>query len=127
MNAGGISAWATGTFTTNAATTGLPPITTVNITTAPPVVNIAPAAITVQPPNVTVNPPQVTITAPPPANVTVNPPQVTVQAPPAANVQVNVPEQPALIPTYILWTIILIGAVLVIALIVLIVRTRRVA
>ena len=47
-------------------------------------------------------------------------------APPAQIVQVPVP-QPTAIPPYLLWTVIIIGAVLIIALIVLIVRTRRVA
>jgi len=66
--------------------------------------------ITVNPPAVTVNPPAVNI---PPAQITVAPPNVTVN--PAA------PETPAYI-----WIIIAIGAVLVIAVIVLIARTRRV-
>ncbi len=71
---------------------------------------VAPApVITVTPPAVTVTPPAVTVEAP----------AVTVEAPPAAAAA------PA-IPAYLLWTIIGIGAVLVIALIILIVRTRRV-
>jgi len=56
-------------------------------------------------------------------------PDIIVQpAPPAQapNVTVEVPPAEAVIPSYLLWTIIGIGAVLVIALIVLIVRTRRV-
>ena len=113
-----MSAYTTSTFTT-AAPAG-------PSTTTPPVINItAPPA-----PNVTVQAPppaSVTVQAPPPANVTVNPPAVTVQAPPPAQVTVNVPEQTPAIPTMILWVIVLIGAVLIIALIVLIVRTRRVA
>ena len=130
VNAQGNSAWVVGTFATAAPATGGTggtPIVTNNVTVPPPVINVAPPNVTVNPPNVTVNPPQVTVTAPPPANVTVNPPQVTVQPPPPANVQVNVPETTQAVPSYILWTIILIGAVLVIALIVLIVRTRRVS
>jgi hypothetical protein len=127
VNAGGVSAWATSTFTTNVPASSVTGPTSFNITTPPPVVNIAPAQVTVTPPNITVNPPQVTVTAPPPAQVTVNPPQVTVQAPPAPAVTVNNTPAAPVIPTYILWTIILIGAVLIIALIVLIVRTRRVA
>ena len=67
---------------------------------------------------VTVEPtpaPEITVTAPPPPEVTVHvPPTPTPVAPPPA------------IPAYLLWTIIAIGAVLFIALIVLIVRTRRV-
>jgi hypothetical protein len=57
-------------------------------------------------------PPQVTVEAP---QVTVNPPTVTVQ-----------PSEGPAIPEYILWIIVVVGAVLVIALIVLIVRTRLV-
>jgi len=57
--------------------------------------------------------------APPAPVVTVQPPEVTVTVPPY-------PEPAPVIPAYLLWTIITIGAVLVIALIVLIVRTRRV-
>lgn len=63
--------------------------------------------------------------------VTVTPPEVTVEAPPAPQVTVEAPPTPAItvepvIPTYLLWLIIGIGAVLIIALIILIVRTRRV-
>jgi len=47
--------------------------------------------------------------------------------PPATTVQVNVPAPVEAVPGYLLWIIIAIGAVLVIALIVLIVRTRRAA
>jgi hypothetical protein len=66
-------------------------------------------------------------------------PVVTIPAPPAATVVVTQPGEvkivevptqttvPQAIPDYLLWLIIIIGAVLVIALIVLIVRTRRVA
>jgi hypothetical protein len=56
-------------------------------------------------------PTEIIVESPP---VTVQPPDVTVEAPAAA------------IPAYLLWTIVGIGAVLLIALIVLIVRTRRV-
>ena len=67
--------------------------------------------------------------------VTVEPapaPEITVEAPPPPQVTVTVPPAPTpvapapVIPAYLLWTIICIGAVLIIALIVLIVRTRRV-
>ena len=73
--------------------------------------------------------------AAPVTEVTVEPtpaPEITVTPAPAPEVVVNVPPQPTpvtpapAIPAYLLWTIIGIGAVLVIALIVLIVRTRRV-
>jgi hypothetical protein len=56
---------------------------------------------------------------PPPGDIIVEPPEVVVPPP-------EVIVQPAQIPDYLLWTIIGIGVVLVIALIVLIVRTRRV-
>ena len=75
--------------------------------------------------------PNVTVEAPPAPIVTVEPPVVTVQpAPPvpAPQVTVNVPPAPApapAIPSAILWIIVVIGAVLVIFLIVLIMRTRR--
>ena len=58
--------------------------------------------------------------APPPVIVEENPPaEITVEIPPAQEVQV--------IPDYLLWVVVAVGAVLVIAVIVLIVRTRRVA
>ncbi len=59
--------------------------------------------------------------AAPPTVITVEKP-----APPPTVIQVPVP-QPTPIPSYLLWTIVGIGAVLIIALIVLIARTRRVA
>ncbi len=126
VNAGGISGWATSTFTTSAPVIGGGAvIPTINITIPTPNVTVAPAQVTVNPPSVTVQPAQVTVQPPPPAQVTVNPPTVNVAAPAAPNVSVQVPPTTQAIPTYILWTIILIGAVLIIALIVLIVRTRR--
>ena len=78
------------------------------------------APVTVTPPAVTVQPPEITVEAPAAPQVTVAPPQVTVQAPPAAAAA------PA-VPNWALLTIIIIGAVLLIGVIVLIVRTRRVA
>ena len=77
----------------------------------------------------------VTEAVPPVTEVTVTPapaPEITVEAPPPPQVTVTVPPAPTpvtpapVIPAYLLWTIICIGAVLIIALIVLIVRTRRV-
>jgi len=56
--------------------------------------------------------------------IIIEPPPVTVQAPPPADITVEAAEPT--FPEYLLWTIVGIGAVLVIALIVLIVRTRRV-
>ena len=70
--------------------------------------------IVIEPPIEVIIPP-----APPAPDITVEVPDVVVQLPPA------VPAEPA-IPTYMLWLIIGIGAVLIIALVVLIVRTRRV-
>jgi len=73
-----------------------------------------------------VEPPKVTVEAPPAAEITVEAPpaaaapQVTVNIPPAA------PAEAAPTPAYI-WVITAIGAILVIAVIILIVRTRRVA
>jgi nitrous oxidase accessory protein NosD len=84
-----------------------------------PAAEAAPAEITVE----AAPAPQVTVEAPPA-------PQVTVEAPPAPQVTVEAAPAAAAapaIPTYLLWIIIGIGAVLVVALIVLIVRTRRVA
>lgn len=88
---------------------------------APQVTVQAPApaaapAVTVQAPALTVQPPAVTVQAP---AVTVQPPAITVQAPAAAAVTA------AVTPGWI-YAIIIVGAVLVIAVIVLIVRTRRV-
>jgi hypothetical protein len=69
------------------------------------------------------------------APVTVQPappaPEITVEVPPAPAVTlpapvVQVPEIAPAIPTSLLWAVVVIGAILVIALIVLIVRTRKV-
>jgi hypothetical protein len=89
--------WVAGTFTVAAAAA----------TTAP--TGTAPAA---------------TVTVTPPASTVVT--TSTAPAPPASVVTIEVPT-PTAIPTYLLWIIIAIGIILVIALIVLIVRTRRVA
>jgi hypothetical protein len=64
--------------------------------------------------------------APPPITVTtVPPPQITITTPPPpAPITIPVPAKEEIAPVYI-WAIIIIGAVLVIAVIVLIVRTRR--
>ena len=115
--AGGVtSSYAVGTFTTAAPAAPAAAAVAPNITVTAPVVNIA------APPA-----PNVNIAAPPPAVVNISPPAVTVQAPPPAQVTVNVPPVTQAIPNSILYVIILIGAVLIIALIVLVVRTRRVA
>ncbi|MFC1941057.1 hypothetical protein ACFLWL_01415 [Chloroflexota bacterium] len=62
------------------------------------------------------------------APVKAEPPVVIEPSPPTDIKIVEVPiPQPTAIPSYLLWVIIAIGAVLIIALIVLIVRTRRIA
>jgi len=67
--------------------------------------------------------PEVTVEAPPTPEITVEvpAPEITVEVPP-----ITIPPAAPAIPAYLLWAIIVIGAVLIIALIVLIVRTRRV-
>ncbi|MFC2010637.1 beta strand repeat-containing protein [Chloroflexota bacterium] len=70
---------------------------------------------------VEVAPPAVVEAEPPVVNVEVAAPVVTVEPTPVTG------GGAAAIPDYLLWTIVIIGAVLIIALIVLIVRTRRVA
>ena len=82
-------------------------------------------------PQVTVIPPDVDITLPAPI-VTVIPPDITVEVPPVVTVtqlpqptlELPVAEDPGT-PVYI-WVIVGIGAILTIAVIVLIIRTRRV-
>jgi len=91
---------------------------TPQVTVQPPVVTVTPPAVTVEAPQITVTPPDITVESPTITVEAAPAPAVTVEAPPAA--------APA-VPSYMLWMIIAIGAVLVIALIVLIVRTRRVA
>jgi len=54
-------------------------------------------------------------------------PPITITQPAPTTITVSVPPQQEVIPAYLLWIIIGIGAILVIALIVLIVRTRRVS
>jgi parallel beta-helix repeat protein len=103
------------------------PIINVEVPPAPDVTVSVPD-ITVEAPSVTVEAPpapSVTVEAPPAPSVTVEAPpapSVTVEAPPAPNVDVAPPFDPVF-----LWVIIAIGAILMIAVIVLIVRTRRVA
>jgi len=83
-----------------------PPVT---IEPAPP----APVIEVPPPPPITLQPPEITLPQP-----TITLPQPTVQLPPA-------PTPVAPVPDWALYAIIIIGAVLVIAVIVLIVRTRR--
>jgi hypothetical protein len=102
----------------------LPPVT---IPPAPTPTIILPTP-TVVPPDITVVPPPVEVTVVPP-DVTVIPPAVTVEVPPPVTIEVTeevvelVTEE--ITPVYI-WIIVAIGAVLTIAVIVLIIRTRRV-
>jgi len=103
LTGGGSSAWVTGNFTTEKAV--VPPVT-VAITTQPQATIIFPTA---QPPvTVTINP------APPAPILTVTQPVITLTTPPAGPT-----------PSYI-WIIVGVGAVLTIAVIILIIRTRRV-
>ncbi len=53
-------------------------------------------------------------------------PQITVKVPEVKIPPITIPPAQPAIPTYMLWFIIGIGAVLVIAVIILIIRTRRV-
>jgi hypothetical protein len=94
------------------------------------VTGVAPPAGKGQPPNPTPAGEWVTgvfttmaepVEDPGPDTIVVDPPDVTVEPP---EVVVQPAEFP--IPTYLLWIIVAIGAILIIALIVLIVRTRRV-
>jgi ribosomal protein S7 len=90
-----------------------------------PVEPVPPVTVTQNPPQtvvVTVPPPQ-TFTIPAPQTITV-PPQVTLTqtVTSVAGPTISVPDQPT--PAYI-WVIVAVGAVLTIAVIVLIVRTRR--
>jgi hypothetical protein len=64
----------------------------------------------------------VVVEPPPPVVVTTNPPpQITLEIPPAQVTKVEP------IPAYLLWAVIAVGAILIIAVIVLIVRTRRIS
>jgi hypothetical protein len=105
--AGQKSAWVTSVFTTVAEAE--PPITVEPPPTPTITVSIPPAVT----PTITVAPPDVTVTVPLPQTT------VTTYSPP----DIVLPEEET--PTYI-WAIVAIGAVLTIAVIVLIVRTRRV-
>ncbi len=74
--------------------------------------------VAVDEPEPTTAPPPVTVTNAPPVTITIPP------ASPAPTYTLAPPAQEEIAPTYI-WAIIIIGAILVIAVIVLIVRTRR--
>ena len=80
------------------------------------------------PPVVIQQPPAPVIQVPPAPSITLQPPEIVLPAPPPAPPEIVIPAAPAPtppIPAWALYVIIIIGAVLVIALIVLIMRTRR--
>ncbi|MBA7631871.1 hypothetical protein ES703_39407 [subsurface metagenome] len=73
-------------------------------------------------------PPAPVIQVPPAPAITITPPEIVLPAPPPAPPEIVIPSAPAPtppVPQWALMVIIIIGAVLVIALIVLIMRTRR--
>jgi hypothetical protein len=73
-------------------------------------------------------PPAPVIQVPPAPAITITPPEIVLPAPPPAPPEIVIPAAPAPtppVPQWALMVIIIIGAVLVIALIVLIMRTRR--
>jgi hypothetical protein len=116
------SGWCFSNFHTRVE--AIPPVTVLPQPT--PIIDI-----TLPAPQVTVVPPDIDITLPAPI-VTVIPPDITVDVPPV--VTVTQQAQPTLVlpvaedagtPVYI-WVIVGIGAILTIAVIVLIIRTRRV-
>ena len=81
----------------------------------------------VQPPVVIEQPPAPVISIPPAPAITLQPPEI-VLPPPQAVPEIVIPAAPAptpAVPTWAIYAIIIIGAVLVIALVVLIMRTRR--
>ena len=80
------------------------------------------------PPVVIEQPPAPIIQVPPAPAITITPPEIVLPAPPPAPPEIVIPSAPAPtppVPQWALMVIIIIGAVLVIALIVLIMRTRR--
>ena len=103
----GVSAWVNSVFTTVAEAE--PPVTVEPAPTPTITISIPPAVT----PTITVAPPDVTVTVPLPQTT------VTTYSPP----DIVLPEEET--PAYI-WAIVAIGAILVIAVVVLIVRTRRV-
>ncbi|MBL7126716.1 MAG: hypothetical protein ISS58_05875 [Dehalococcoidales bacterium] len=81
-----------------------------------------------QAPVIIQQPPAPVISVPPAPNITLQPPEIVLPAPPPAPPEIVIPAAPAPtppVPTWAIYAIIIIGAVLVIALIVLIMRTRR--
>lgn len=107
------SAWCASNFHTRVE--AIPPVTvppapTPTIILPTPQVTVVPPDITVVPPVITVVPPDITVDIPQPTITTVNP----------------VIEMPDVVTPAYIWAIVGIGALLVIAVIVLIIRTRRV-
>jgi len=81
-----------------------------------------------QPPVVIQQPPAPVIEVPPTPEIILQPPDIILPAPPPAPPEIVIPAAPEPtppVPTWAIYAIIIIGAVLVIALIVLIMRTRR--
>jgi len=118
------SAWCMSNFHTRMEVVEPPDV---DITLEPPDVNV-----TLPPPevNVTVVPPDVNVTVIP-QDITVVPPEVIVNIPPASppititQIEPNIVMPDEVTPVYI-WIIVAIGALLTVAVIVLIIRTRRV-
>jgi hypothetical protein len=82
-----------------------------------------------QPPVVIEQPPAPVIEVPPTPEIVLQPPEIVLPAPPPAPPEIVIPAAPPApapaVPTWAIYAIIIIGAVLVIALIILIMRTRR--
>jgi hypothetical protein len=103
----------------------LPPVT---IPPAPtPIINlpqptVVPPDVIVEPPDVTVIPPDVTVIPP---DVIVDIPDIVLPAPTTTIVEPKIEMPEEVTPIYI-WVIVAIGAVLTVAVIILIIRTRRV-
>jgi hypothetical protein len=111
VTATGVSVWVTSVFTTVAEPE--PPVTV-----EPPLPQPTPTII-LPTPTVTVVPPDVV--------VTVVPPDITVDIPqPTTTIIQPVIEMPDEVTPMYIWAIVAIGALLVIAVIILIIRTRRV-
>ena len=121
----GPGSWVTSVFTTVAETE--PPVTvepppTPNIDITLPQPTVIPPDVIVEPPDVTVVPQDITVIPP---DVIVDIPDIVLPTPTSTIVEpkIEMPEEAT--PVYI-WIIVAIGAVLVTAVIILIIRTRRV-
>jgi hypothetical protein len=122
VTATGVSAWCESNFHTRVEP--MPPV----IIEPPPTPTIEPTVVI---PDLTVIPPDITVEMPPAPDVIVEPPDITIEGPEVITVTqvpptLVLPDEPEPgTPVYI-WVIVAIGAVLTIAVIVLIIRTRRV-